>query len=172
MGDTNKRLSYTDTLYVGFFDHSHQNPLVSRGTRWCLKAVSFVSSLRHALIGDGQVWYNRGFGGSGYLSWELLADHPVLAAVVIIPSCPVSVQQESIYAKVRVVPTILRFLTAGLFPSNDCVSHTTKMLQNGGVYIPWWVVTPDQLFQWLRSKGYTIVQPRPKDSDDLGRPPA
>ena len=53
-----------------------------------------------------------------------------------------------------VVPTLLRWLTRGFWPANDCVATTTTCLRRAGVSVPTWIVTPRQLSDWLWHRGY------------------
>jgi hypothetical protein len=53
------------------------------------------------------------------------------------------------------VRALARWLTRGRVYSRDCVTRVVGVLSEAGVFVPRHVVTPGQLFDWLRGEGYT-----------------
>lgn len=54
--------------------------------------------------------------------------------------------------------SVLRWLTLGLLPANDCVSVVCRHLRDAGVAIPATVTTPKALFVALHRFGGTLVR--------------
>lgn len=48
----------------------------------------------------------------------------------------------------------VRWLTGGRTYSRDCVTRVVGVLEEAGHTAPRWVVTPDQLYDWLRGEGH------------------
>jgi hypothetical protein len=59
---------------------------------------------------------------------------------------------------VKITRTLARRATRGLISSNDCVSTTSDILRDAGINIPKSVVTPDQLWDHLRSQGHELIE--------------
>ena len=54
-----------------------------------------------------------------------------------------------------VLPSLLRLLTFGLWPADDCVCVVSRLLRQAGVAVPPRIVTPKALVAWLKSQGFT-----------------
>jgi hypothetical protein len=52
------------------------------------------------------------------------------------------------------IRAFLRWLTRGRVYSRDCVTRVAGVLDEAGHAVPRWVVTPDHLYDWLRSQGH------------------
>jgi hypothetical protein len=52
------------------------------------------------------------------------------------------------------IRAFVRWITGGRTYSRDCVTRVIAVLREAGVNPPRWVVTPDDLYDWLRSEGY------------------
>ena len=145
---------------------------VPRGTAFRTRIVGSLSRFVHVLIGDGEVWYSRGFDASSYLPWLCGSVTDLVGIVVAVPVCVSSIRDEPIGTDTRVNTwkTMLRYVSCGLIGSNDCVSHTRGVLQRAGVSSPRWIVTPDDLLGWLIEKGCPVVEVM--GGPAVGDPPA
>lgn len=54
-------------------------------------------------------------------------------------------------------PTILRWLTRGRWPTEDCVAVAVDVLRHAGVDVPPRTYNPRQLAAWLQAQGYRYV---------------
>ena len=119
--------------------------------------VSWLGRTRLAHVAvehGGHVWNPLSCGDGFYDVWRYLAHYPGLQCVVWIPidSYPLLSRLER--RRRRIWPSIIRVMTGGRTPSDDCVYATVCLLRSHGIMVPKRTVTPDQLLHWLVSQGF------------------
>jgi hypothetical protein len=112
----------------------------------------------HVAIGNAEVVLDPAATGDRMLgtAW-FVTEYPGLAWMVTVPMrTPVRLIPFAVIPPRarRVLPTFIRWLTHGLWPTRDCVAVVSAVLRDDGLPVPRWVVTPGHLFDWLRSEGY------------------
>ncbi len=55
------------------------------------------------------------------------------------------------------LPTVLRWVTGGRTPANDCVTVTSRLLRKAGVDVPPRITSPHELRIWLDGQRYKSV---------------
>lgn len=115
----------------------------------------------HVLVGDSNVVLDPTFAGNRFHSlWAFLwSDRPILWCVEVpVTSHPDWSRHESAtrLKPPPTLPTILRWATRGLFPARNCVTEVVERLRACGIAVPPRMVSPQQLYDWLRSEGHHI----------------
>jgi len=124
-----------------------------------LIAVLGRSQLIHVCIADNRVTLDQTITGPRF--YDTLAftlQYPRLAWCFELKTPrPIRTELASSLGPVRVIRTIVRRLTGGAIESNDCVTATAMVLRDAGVPVPHNVITPCQLWDYLRSAGHTMI---------------
>ncbi len=120
------------------------------------------SPLVHVCIGDGSVVLDPNLLGNRY--WAAIPfamKYPRLAWCFEI-RLPYPLDLEGADTAPKAAwPSLLRWLTRGHTEADDCVTTTADALRAAGEPVPQSVVTPQDLFDWLRSRGHHLI-----DMDD------
>lgn len=146
-------MTTTHTAFVFFAAH--------RGRRWSMSwwiAALTRSPLVHCAISDGEIVIDPSCDGEKMWGHALYAmRYPDLVWCIEVP---VHANMELARWQDRrpksAVPSLLRWLTRGLWPTKDCVQLVLSALRRGKIATPRRMVGPGDLFDWLRAEGHTI----------------
>lgn len=114
----------------------------------------------HVAVADNQVVLNPALSGDQMygLAW-FLTEYPTLAWMVTIPGASVDLRAHAVIPPrpIRALPSILRWITGGLWPARNCLTVAVSVLRDAGIPVPRNVTTPGRLFDWLRQEGYEFT---------------
>lgn len=155
----------TPPAYV-FFIEGHRNrvvPIRGRDPRfvgWLIRLLG-RSEWVHVSIGHGLVVLDPALGGNSFWTlYDYAYRYPTLVWGYTVPvdnDPRLPDEEESPPRRKRILPTLLRWATGGLWPTNDCVQVVCRRLRAAGVHPPRRTTTPAQLWDWLRSEGYELT---------------
>lgn len=124
-------------------------------TRTCTR-----SRLAHCAIGyDGAVLDPGIIGGKMWPFLPFVSSYPTLAATVAVPlENPIDLDKHFIAGRIRVWPTILKWMTFGaIIRTDDCLCVVRRCLIDGGIQVPRRIVSPHQLLNWLIEQGCSVA---------------
>lgn len=87
-------------------------------------------------------------------------EHPSLAGYVRVP-CRQAMPNFDAVADAkprRCLPSVLRWITRGRWPTRDCVAVAARMLRDAGHLTPNRLISPIQLKRWLEAQGYAYEE--------------
>lgn len=118
--------------------------------------------LAHVAIGDGRVVLDPAIVGNRYWPFEAyLLGYPTRAWLFTVPCdrcIELGLYEERPPRWKPAIPTFMRWITRGLWPTRDCVAIARECLVRGGLDVPRTVVTPAHLFDYLRGEGFELTQ--------------
>jgi hypothetical protein len=118
------------------------------------------SPISHTAIGFENQVLDPSIGGNLY--WPLSAFVLGYKGLSWVFSVPVPLPPrlldfvESPRRPKPILPTLIRWVSRGLFPTRDCVQVVCRCLRDAGLPVPNRMTTPAQLFDWLRGEGYEM----------------
>ena len=155
----------TITTWVFFMRHPRQVTwskalrLAWRGSHRTLtsKLIAWITRCEfiHVAVGSSDVVMTVSERGVHYWPFDPFVEYyPGVTWAVAVPSSRSPHIEQRLVRPCRRLPMLLRWITRGMWPSNDCVTSTREVLRSVGVEAPRTVTTPGQMFDWLRSEGY------------------
>jgi len=98
-------------------------------------------------------------GACYYEAVHFAMKYPRLAWAVNIPlACPLSLNHYQGNGPIPIWPTFIRWITGGRWPARDCVCVVVDALAASGIHAPQSIVTPANLWDWLRSEGHEFIE--------------
>lgn len=125
---------------------------------WFIRFVTrFPSS--HVAVGYAGATLDPTFAGNYFYPMDAYAIwYKGLIGIFEVPiAFPIDLERFPVGRHKQVIPTVIRWLTFGNWPTEDCVQVVAECLRQGGVRVPDRILSPRQLFMWLMKKGYHYV---------------
>lgn len=133
----------------------------AKARSWQGRVIEAVtgSPVSHVAIGDCHVVLDPTLEGNRFhpFAGYVVSDRPILWAVEVPVTRPPHWAPHKAGRHLRpppTLPTVLRWASRGLIPARNCVTEVVACLRNCGVPVPPRMVSPQQLFDWLRAEGY------------------
>jgi len=114
------------------------------------------SPIVHVAIAVGEVAHSPEKRGD--VLWPtvlFIRDYPNLAYVIDLRLAR-PIQLTTRNSERPWLPSLLRWITMGLYPADDCVQSVSATLRAGGVPVPGRITTPVQLFTYLKERGHRV----------------
>jgi hypothetical protein len=117
------------------------------------------SDIAHVAVGyDGAVLDQAIAGGRFWPFEPFLCYYPCLIGVFVVPIRTVPDLDRHYYpGRNPIWPTFMRWWTFGRVQTRDCVCITVTILRDAEYIVPRNVVTPIQLYNWLKTQGFEYV---------------
>lgn len=122
---------------------------------WLIRTLT-RSNITHVAIGyDGAV-LDPDQGGTRY--WPTIRfamEYPRIIGCYTVPvTRPIDLDRYQGRWPVPVLPSIVKYFTAGNVTTRDCSCTVADALRQGGVKVPKSAYSPVRLFRWLAQQGY------------------
>jgi len=135
---------------------------------WLLRVITYTE-YTHVAIGYRGAVLDPVFAGNRF--WPLIGyvvGYPGLYDAFEVPvSGDVPLEDYEGGGPKPVWPTLVRWLTAGVYQTDDCVCVVCGALRKAGVDVPSYIISPGQLHRWLElRRHHHVVFARREDTRD------
>lgn len=108
------------------------------------------SDLTHVAVSDGEAVISPTFEGVRYYSHLNFFQHfPTIDSTIAVRVDRVADLGRYDDSKLSITRSLLKHLTAGLAPADDCVTIASSILRYGGVNVPRYITSPIALRRYL-----------------------